>query len=240
MLGTIARPAAACLLALGAIGMLAPQTVKAGTVANHLPGTPKAKSEAPPGPAMFVGKVGTPGPEGDRYTFAVRGQPWSKVLAWYADASGRALVCEPVTGTFTFIPPREKRTYTLDEIGDILDDGLLIQKNCVLIRRTRTLTVVPADDPALHKWIPMVRPEELGKRSKSEVVKVAVLLAVVPSEHLVPHVKKLMTPCGQAIPVGGTNQLILIDTVGTLRRVVPKIKEIEAGLAKEWRGREDQ
>src|SRR4051812_36495467 len=71
-------------------------------------------------------------PERERYAFEMRNKPWSAVIEWLCDHAGVPFVGHVMpTGTFTFINPRvggESRKYTIAEVIDIVNDGLLPQR----------------------------------------------------------------------------------------------------------------
>jgi hypothetical protein len=66
-----------------------------------------------------------------------------------------------------------------------------------------------------------------GKLADNVYVMVKVQLKSMQADIFGPSVKKMMGPQGQVIPVEEANQLILIDTVATLRDVVRTIGKVE-------------
>src|SRR5205823_3436401 len=103
------------------------------------------------------------------HAFEMRAQPWSKVFEWLTDATGRPFISPSLPkGTFNFVPPNDRK-YTIPEIIDIINDGLIANK-WLLIDRGRSYALIPADeklDPALLARIPL---EELPKHGKTEIV----------------------------------------------------------------------
>jgi len=82
--------------------------------------------------------------------FEMRDKPWASVLEWFADQSGLAFsgVVKPL-GTFNFISPLKDKRYTIPEIVDILNESMLSgppNQKFILIRRSATFTLVPADE----------------------------------------------------------------------------------------------
>jgi type II secretory pathway component GspD/PulD (secretin) len=179
-----------------------------------------------------------PRPKEKTYTFQVRNQPWAKVLEWYAEVSGLPYVGKyRPTGTFSFIPPRGKRKYTLGEITDLLNESLRAQEY-ILVRRKVFFTLRPADekiDPAL---VPLVRLDDLPKRAKTELVMVVLPLTSLVVEDIVPEVKQLLGPFGSAVAFKKANRLVLQDTAANLRRIHRVIKELEAQEKKKRDGKE--
>ena len=116
---------------------------------------------------------------------------------------------------------------TLEEITDILNEGLMAQKY-ILIRRMATFTVLPADEKIDPTLVPRVRLDELEKRARTELVSVLLPLTRVKAEDIGPDVKKMMGPFGEVVVLGKGNALLLQDTAGNLRLIAQTIKEIEA------------
>jgi RNA polymerase sigma factor (sigma-70 family) len=240
MLWSKAKIVVACVLALGAVGVgavLARQTGRAGSAAGQpeARAEPPRQAEAPPPPGKPADKAETPRPEEKRYQFEMRDKPWTQVLEWYADASGLAYVgSSKPTGTFTFIPPKGKRQYTLAEITDLLNEALLAQKY-ILIRRTATFTVLPADEKIDPSLVLRVSLDDLGERAKTELVSVELPLTDVSADDLGPDVKKMLGPFGDVVVLKRGNRLILQDTAGNLGRIVRTIRDIEAREAEKKR-----
>jgi len=103
------------------------------------PGSPEKQPEKTP--AKTVEKVEK------RMAFEMRAKPWSQVFEWLSDQTGLPFISSHAapTGTFNFINPRvggQPRTYTIPEVIDIINEGLISHKY-VLIRRPSSFTVVP-------------------------------------------------------------------------------------------------
>src|SRR6266850_1161855 len=73
-----------------------------------------------------------------RFSFTMENQPWNKVLEWLVDQTGLPLVSPqaPPAGNFTFVSPKgaQARTYTLTEVIDYINTGLMA-KGLILLRR---------------------------------------------------------------------------------------------------------
>lgn len=170
--------------------------------------------------------VTPPDPKEKRIAFAMRDVPWSKVMEWLSDQTGLHFISNHIpTGTFNFIPPKDKK-YTIPEVIDLLNDGLLLHKY-VLIRRDTSFTILPADekiDPAL---VPRIALEDLKDRGKTEMVSVVLKLKALISTDFAPEVKKMMGPFGEVVPLAQSNQLVMQDTAGNLRRILKMVQEDE-------------
>src|SRR5262249_21266611 len=134
-----------------------------------------------------------------RFAFSMQNVPWPKVLEWVVEQTNLPLVTQSVpNGTFTFTPPRvdgKPATYTLTEINDAVNEGLMT-KGVLLVRRTGSLTLVPADarpDPAL---VPHVKIEDLASRGRTELVRVVLTMRTLHANDMAPEVKKLLGPFG--------------------------------------------
>jgi RNA polymerase sigma-70 factor (ECF subfamily) len=166
-----------------------------------------------------------------RYSFSMKDKPWKEVIDWFADQSGLAFsgVYKP-TGNFTFVSPPGKQ-YTLPEIIDILNESLMPQKY-ILITRTQTFTLWPADERLSDGPKGSVSIEDLPKYGKSEIVRVNVRVKSGKAADLAPDLRKQMSAWGDVIVIEPTNQLILIDTVASLREIVKTLQASGALEAK--------
>jgi RNA polymerase sigma factor (sigma-70 family) len=215
MLWTKLKLVAACVFLFGALGI-------GGVLSMPKAGDPGLANANQPRP-----KAPSPRPPEKTFVFELRDKPWPGVLEWYSEISGL-----PYVGTYrprgkaTFIPPSRKRTYTLGEITDVLNE-LLMAQDYVLVRRTATFTLLPADQKIDGSLLPEVRVEDLHKRGRTELVRTVLALKAISVEDLAPEVKKLMGPFGSVVVVPRTNSLILQDTAGNLRRIYHTIKEVD-------------
>src|SRR5438132_8553666 len=68
------------------------------------------------------------GTDDKAFTFEMRAKPWSAVFEWLTEKTGREFV-SPVSpsGTLNFIAPKGKK-YSIPQIIDIINDGLLKEK----------------------------------------------------------------------------------------------------------------
>ncbi len=158
------------------------------------------------------------GAEEKTYTFEMRDKQWSGVFEWLTDKTGRIFISSiRPTGTFNFIGKKDDK-YTIPQIIDIINDGLLAQKYTLLNRGT-SFTIVAADekiDPALLARVDI---DDLGKHGKTEIVSTVYQCKALVAEDSGPEVKKQMGPFGEVVILHQANQLILTDTVANLLRV---------------------
>src|SRR5262249_33488800 len=175
--------------------------------------TPPAKTEVP-----------------KTYAFEMRNKPWIQVMEWLPAHTGLRFIGPTVPqGTFNFIAPKKKE-YTIPEIIDFINEGLLSadEKNrFTLLRREQSFTLVPADVALPEELIPRVRLDELDSRGNSEVVSVTFQAKGLVAEDIAQDIaKQLMGPFGKAVAFSQANQLVLRDTAGNLKRIVKTLKDI--------------
>jgi type II secretory pathway component GspD/PulD (secretin) len=185
----------------------------------------KPSKPAPAGEAPAAGEK--------RLSFNFDNKPWTEVIEWFSDNTGLAFVGNyKPAGTFTFVSPKvdgHAKIYTIGEIVDILNEALQVNsvhKRYLLVRRSQSFTLVPADDKIPRDMIPSIPVEDLPRRGRTEVVRIDVRVAGAEVEELAPKIKKLLTQLGDAIPLDSPNTLVLIDTVGSLTEVLKTIKVI--------------
>src|SRR5262249_3392350 len=96
------------------------------------------------------------------FAFAMDGKPWNSVIEWLTDQPGLQFNSEYMpTGSFNYIGPKGK-TYTLNQIIDILNEGLASQK-FMIIRREQSFTLLPADKEIDSDLVPRILLEDLDK-----------------------------------------------------------------------------
>src|SRR5262249_43157948 len=164
------------------------------------------------------------------YAFEMRDKPWKQVMEWLADTTGLAFIGpEMPQGTFNFIDPKKKQ-YTIPEIIDLINEGLQTnteKQKYTLLRRDRSFTLVPADKPIEEALVPRITLDELDSRGNSEVVSLVYPATGLVAEDIGPAIEnKLMSQFGKVLVIAEASQLILRDTVGSLRRIVKTLKEI--------------
>jgi hypothetical protein len=244
MLWTKMKIVAGCVLAVAVLavgGVVTRHALDAGQPADEpqVRIAKQDKPDQPPKPDKPADKGDAPKPDkpADRadppkkpeektYAFEMRDKPWAAVFEWYAETSGLGFTGSfKPTGTFTFIPPPGKK-YTLPEITDIINEGLLSQKG-LLVRRNTTFSVLPADEKVDPILIPRVRLEELPKRGKTELISVVIPLTYLKAKDVGPEVKKLLGTFGDIVVMEKANQFVIQDTAGNLAQVNATIVDME-------------
>jgi len=226
MLSTKLKIAAGCALAAGALGigsgvwtrpMIGP-AVTAGQTAK-LPETPPARTANSPDK-----------PETDwdkKYSFEMREVPWTRVLEWLSDQSNLPVsLSRKPAGTFTFIPPKKGAQYTLLQIIDIMNDALQ-QQHELLVRGSRSFTLIPTDKKIEPDLLRRIRPEDLAKQGQTELVSLTVPLKTLKAKAIVADVKKMLGTFGEVKFLETSNQLLLQDTAGNLRRIYEALQGVE-------------
>src|SRR5262245_29477577 len=167
------------------------------------------------------------------YLIEFRNKPWQGIFEWLTDQTGLPFIggVQPPTGTFNYISPKgtplRPHKATLPEVIDILNEGLLT-KNYILIRRPTAFTLVPADEKIPSNLVPQILVEELDKHGLSEIVQVVYKLKTLNADEFAPEVKKMMGSFSEVAVVSRSNQLVLQDTVGSLKRLMKLIEDIES------------
>jgi type II secretion system protein D len=161
------------------------------------------------------------------YEFNMSKKPWTQVIDWLADELGVPFIgnVRP-TGTFEFRAPRGKKKFTMGEIIDYLNEAMVAQKY-VLIRRPSSFTIVAADEKIDPHLYPQVELKDLPKYGGSELVRVVMPLTSLVAEDYAIEVKKMMGPFGEVVPLIKNNELVLIDTVGSINRILETTAKAE-------------
>lgn len=185
------------------------------------------KVEKPPAVAALPSPAAVkPAAEEKTFTFEMRDKPWASVFEWLRDHSDLPVVYnDKPQGTFNFIP-RANKKYTIAEIMDILNEGLLSQ-NRILIRRDQSFLLAVANEKVDPQLIPRISVEDLAKRGNTELVSVVVPLKSLVAENLLPAVKEMIGPHGKVVAVDAINQLIIQDSAGNLKTILKTIHSYE-------------
>ena len=103
--------------------------------------------------------------------FAMDGKPWDAVFKWLTDETGKVVfTTNKPTGTFSFVGP-EKKTYTIPEVIDIINGGLLSNSQTqkyVLINGDNGFFVVPADEKIDPSFVPHLDGPEESRRARRD------------------------------------------------------------------------
>src|SRR5438067_9214533 len=159
---------------------------------------------------------------GKTVRFEMRDKPWSHVLEQLSDWTNLPVIINDAkpTGTFGYIAPKNApKDLTIPQVIDILNQSLEAQK-MLIIRRSASFTIVPADkkiDPAM---VPRISIDELKQHGETEYASIVLPLKAINADEEVKEVTKMMGPFGDAVAMAEANQLVLQDTVGNLKRVI--------------------
>lgn len=202
-----------------------------------------AQNEAKTQPAKESGKEATKDtskdaskeaavPKEKTYIVEFRNKPWAGIFEWLVDQTGLPLIGDnqPPTGVFNYIAPRtglKPKQYTLSEVVDILNEGL-ITKKYILLRRPAAWQLVPADEKIPSELVPKVLVEDLDKHGNSEIVQIVYTLKTLNADEFAPEAKKMMGNFSEVAVLSRSNQLVLQDTVGSLKRLMKLVDDIES------------
>ena len=158
--------------------------------------------------------------------FEMRDKPWAAVFEWLNEHSGLPVIySNKPQGTFNFVPPKDKK-YSIPEIIDALNEGLLVH-NFLLIRRDQSFLLVPATERIDPSLVPRVSEADLAKRGNTEMVSVVIPLRGLVAEDMTSEVKDLLGPFGKVVDLKTANQLVITDTARNLRLIVKTLRDIE-------------
>ena len=167
--------------------------------------------------------------ENERFR-SVNALPWTQVFEWLTKETKMPVhfAGRKITLPDTFIVANSAKKHTLLEVIDIINDALFLQKY-VLIRTNDSFIVYPMDVPIPPQIVSTVTVAELENRARTEVVSVLVKLQQdVEADEVAPVFKRMMSPMGEVSIVPNSNQLMLQDMAGTLKRVVADLAPILA------------
>ncbi len=180
----------------------------------------------PPAPKTDAAAPAKPKADEPTFVFEMRDKPWAAVFEWLNEHSGLPVIySNKPQGTFNFVPPKDKK-YTIPEIIDALNEGLLVH-NFLLIRRDQSFLLVPATDRIDPNLVPRVAEADLNKRGNTEMVSVVIPLRGLVAEDMVSEVKELLGPFGKVVDLKTANQLVVTDTARNLRLIVKTLRDIE-------------
>ena len=163
-------------------------------------------------------------PPEKRFAFSMEAKPWNQVFKWLSDTTGQPVVAASMpAGTFSFISPKD-RTYSIGELVDVLNVGLL-GSHFVLIRRPDSWLLVPTDQRLDPSLIQQVRLDELPVRGRSEMVRIVVPLEGAETKDALAAVKSMLGPLGNVLPLG--NRLLIADSAGNLQQITCVLHEAE-------------
>jgi type II secretory pathway component GspD/PulD (secretin) len=225
MLWTKIKILTTCALAASALGIGGSrprQTLGPQATANPLASRCEANVDKPD-------KAKKSKPKEKTYTLDLRDRPWRKVFEWYSDLTAKPFIADDYPkGKAHFKRAKGKRKYTLQEINDLLSEMLLAENYILIIRKT-SLGLKPADEEIRDDEPGLLCPlDELKDRGKTEWVLVVLPLTTLKAKDLGPEIKKMMGPDGKVRVLEKANKLYLGDTVGNLRRIYQKVKDMQS------------
>lgn len=151
--------------------------------------------------------------------------PYKEVLDWLAkeaDLSLNGNVVPP--GTFNYTDNRE---YTPADAIDVINKVLQFQ-GYLLIRNGRMLMVINIEDGVPRHIVPQIDEKQLDSRGESEIVTVLFQLIRMTPEEAAAEVDKMKSPFGSVVTLPKAKQLLLTDSVGTLRLMRKMIDAVES------------
>ncbi len=158
------------------------------------------------------------------FSFNVKDVPWSEVFDAYSKFSGLALVTAvKPTGTYTCTPGDRK--FTLNEITDLINEGLMQQK-LILVRGKFTFFIHPADEKLDAKMIHQIELNDLGNYGRTEFVQTTIPLRALDAADVKDEIRKLLTPFGVIVFAKG-DRIIICDTAGNVARIAKTLGDIE-------------
>ncbi|MBI1918167.1 MAG: hypothetical protein HYS12_26040, partial [Planctomycetes bacterium] len=196
------------LLGVGAVWVGAARPVKADQ-----PGKP------------FADGKGDKKPDQKKFKFTVAGEKWDAVFRWLKEETGKPVIAQiKPTGTCSVLIP-EKAEYTLPETIDLINQALIDQKY-ILVQRENSFALVPADEKIDAI---LVMPEELknlDKHGNTEVVRVTLPVKGINVEDIQADIQRMLSKFGDVVVFPRVNQLVITDTVATIRLVERSLREM--------------
>lgn len=160
---------------------------------------------------------------GKKLRFNFRNQKWAEVLDWISKESDLSLVMETAPpGTFSY---SDSKDYSTSESIDLIN-GWLLTKGFTLVRRERMLMCLDLKGGLPEGAVPQITVEELETRSRFEFVSVLIPLEGRAPEAVLAEVKPLLGSYGKAESLAQTQQLLVYDTVQTLKLVRDIVKRV--------------
>jgi type II secretory pathway component GspD/PulD (secretin) len=151
--------------------------------------------------------------------------PWKDVIQWFAEQADYSLVSDVFPqGTFNYSD--STRSYTPAQGLDLLNK-VLITKGYRLIRHERMLFLLSSEDELPDTFAPRIAEAELDKQGEFEIVQCQFQLSKITAEEAEAEVKKLLGLQGKVIVLSKARQIVVTDTVGSLKQVRNAIKAIE-------------
>ena len=160
-----------------------------------------------------------------RISFNSGAESWSAVFQRLGRQTGKPVISPyKLPGTFAVRPPA-KASYTLPEAIDCINEALIDQKY-ILIQRLRSFTLVPTDEKIDPSLVPQIEIKNLPQYGETEIVRLAVPLKGLNADEMQEQVKRMMGKFSEVAAIPAANQLVLTDTVGSLKRVLQFLQPV--------------
>jgi WD40 repeat protein len=166
--------------------------------------------------------------EEKRFTIEMRNLPWAKVFEYLSDVSKLPVtMTSKPAGTFTFVaPPGKKASFTLTELIDLINEGLVTQK-LLLVRQEKSFMVISPSDTIGPALIKPVKAADLNQHGKTELVSLVFAAGDFDVKSLENVVKKLLGPFGMCVARANDKTLYVRDTAGNVRRIHDALKAFD-------------
>ncbi|WP_254507560.1 secretin N-terminal domain-containing protein [Anatilimnocola floriformis] len=153
--------------------------------------------------------------------------PWKDVIQWFAEQAGFSLVTDSNFPPGTFNYSDNTRTYSPAQALDLLNK-VLITKGFRLYRSERMLFLLSADDELPDTFATRIAEADLDKpHGDFEIAQCQFQLSKITAEEAEAEIKRLLGREGKVIILSKARQLVVTDTVGSLKQVRNAIKAIE-------------
>ena len=196
---------------------------RGGPPGGMSPGSSVRQPAPPPTPSPVVGEPRLEPVESMRISFAYA--PWKDVIEWFANQAALTVHGDKMpTGTFNY--RTDGRSHTPEACLDILNSHLQF-KDYSLIRRGRTLFVIYLPDGIPANLLTPLTPEELDSRGEYEISRVIFNLDRTPPATIQTEIERLLGPQGSVVPMERSQQIVITETGGTLRKIREIIQRID-------------
>jgi type II secretory pathway component GspD/PulD (secretin) len=150
-----------------------------------------------------------------------QGELFGKVFDWLTEESGIPVITSfkiPGSGTI-----HADRPLTLAQTLDLINEALADQ-SYALVRHERSFTVLPTESRLERGRAPADKPEDLEERGNSEIVTVVLPLKNLVAKELKGEVRQMLSRYAEVVVLPTTNQLLLVDRVIRLKRVLQMVR----------------
>lgn len=171
-----------------------------------------------------VARTHVAGPE-KRFSFEMRNVTFSKLADWLSNVTGLPVVSSPQVpqGTFSFTPPSPKATYTIPQIMDLINETIDSREDHPILVRREHSFVFLSKDRVTPDMLREVTINDLGGLGATDVVKIMIAIPSSRAGEIEPDIRKLLSPLGGIVVLKNKNSLLIHDTAGNLRRLLPLI-----------------